>query len=392
MTVLRAALAAAVAAAGLALGACGKDDGGGDEQASTRTETVKRSTRIEVIREIGDESFDPEAIYDRDGPGVVTVIAAGLESARGEGSGLGSGFVVSERGEVATNAHVVTSGEGAKLERAERVYVRFSSGDQVSARIVGIDPFADVALLKVDPKGLRLRPLRLAASRTPDVGEPVAAIGSPFGEERSLSIGVVSATDRDIESLTGFRTGGAIQTDAAINSGNSGGPLLNARGEVLGINSQIRTRSGDGSGVGFAVPVETVRRSIAQLRRDGKVRYAYLGVSTRGVYPQLAEHFDLGTDRGAWVQEVAEGGPGDKAGLEAGDEDDAKRFQEVAWVPDGDVITAVAGRKLKRDTDLGRIIGGFRPGQRITLEIVRDGEPRQVQVTLGERPVAAPRG
>ena len=397
---MRRSLAAGVAVlalgAGGGLAACGKEDD--DRDSATRTDagstqTVQRTTRVEVVRQVGGEdAFDPAAIYERDGPGVVTVVAAGLPSARsGEGTGLGSGFVVNERGEIATNAHVVTSGEGPNLKRAKSVYVRFSSGDQVPARIVGIDPFSDVAMLRVDPDGLELRPLPLGDLKDLRVGEPVAAIGSPFGEERSLSIGVVSALDRDIESLTGFRTGGAIQTDAAINSGNSGGPLLNARGEVLGINSQIRTRSGDGSGVGFAVPVDVVRRSLHQLRTRGRVRYAYLGVSTRGVYPQLAERFDLGVEQGAWVQEVVRNGPGDDAGLRAGDEDDAKRFQETEWVPDGDVITHVEDVRLERDTDLGRLLTGYKPGAKVTLRIVRDGERRDVEVTLGERPLQAPR-
>lgn len=160
---------------------------------------------------------------------------------------------------------------------------------------------------------------------------------------------------------------------------------------MLGVNSQIRTRSGDGSGVGFAVPVDIVKRSLEQLRTSGRVRYAYLGVSTRGVYPQVAQRFDLGVEKGAWVQEVVKDGPGEEAGLRAGDEDDARRFQEVEWVPGGDVITRVEDAALERDADLGRILTRYRPGQRVTLHVVRDGERREVQVTLGERPLSAPR-
>ena len=174
----------------------------------------------------------------------------------------------------------MTEGEGRAIRKAQEVYVAFADGNQVPARIVGYDPNADVALLKLDPAGLRLRPLKLGTARDLRVGSPVAAIGSPFGEPQSLSIGVVSATDRTIQSLTGFDVAGAIQTDAAINRGNSGGPLVNAAGEVLGINSQIQTSSGGGEGVGYAVPVDTVRRTLDALRADGKVDYAYLGVST----------------------------------------------------------------------------------------------------------------
>ncbi len=184
-------------------------------------------------------------------------------------------------GEVVTNAHVVTEGTGSSIRKAEQVYVRFQDDNQVPARIVGFDPNADVALLKIDPAGLTLRPLRLGSSRNLRVGSPVAAIGSPFGQEQSLSIGVISATDRTIESLTQFSISGAIQTDAAINHGNSGGPLVDADGRVLGINSQIRSESGDGTGVGFAVPVDLVRRSVDQLREDGRVEYPYLGSARR---------------------------------------------------------------------------------------------------------------
>jgi len=270
---------------------------GGGETRTVRTET----TRVEVLQNAGGETrargaFDPAAIYRRESPGVVTVISRGLGATQGQGSGggLGSGFVISGEGEIATNAHVVTSGEGAAIRKAERVFVRFQDDNQVPARIIGFDPFSDVALLRIDPKGLTLRPLPLGGTKDLVVGSPVAAIGSPFGEEQSLSVGVISALDRSIQSLTGFDTVGAIQTDAAINHGNSGGPLLDASGNVLGINAQIQTSTGEGSGVGFAVSVDTVRRSLDQLRETGRARYAYLGVATSPVYPQLASAPYLG--------------------------------------------------------------------------------------------------
>ena len=228
--------------------------------------------------------------------------------------------MISASGEIATNAHVVTTGAGAVDPQGGASSSSASAtATRSTATIVGFDPFSDVALVKVDPKGLTLRPLTLGSSADVKVGEPVAAIGSPFGEEQSLSIGVVSATDREIESLTGFLTTGALQTDAAINSGNSGGPLLDAGGRVLGINSQIRSASGSGSGVGFAVSVDVVRRSLEQLRRSGQVRYPYFGVSTQSVYPQLAERFALGTPaRRAGSSRSSPGGPAAEAGLRAG--------------------------------------------------------------------------
>jgi S1-C subfamily serine protease len=218
------------------------------------------------------------------------------------------------------------------------------------------------------------------------VGSPVAAIGSPFGEEGSLSIGIISALDRTLESLTKFSISGAIQTDAAINHGNSGGPLLNADGQVLGINSQIRTENGDGSGVGFAVPADAVQRSLKQLRNGGTPHYAYLGVSSREIYPQLAERFDLGTQHGVWLQEVVSGGPGAKAGLRAG----ARRetFQEVGYRVGGDVIVSVNGQRIERSDDLSRALEPLRPGQKATLRVLRDGKARNVVVTLGERPLS----
>jgi S1-C subfamily serine protease len=382
----------AVAAAGaLAVAGCGGRSG---SLSATRTQTIETTTRVEVVKQAGAKQggFDPAGIYERESPGVVTVISAGLQGARdsaGPGqSGLGSGFVISGDGEVATNAHVVTSGEGAAIRKAREVFVRFQDGNQVPAKVLGFDPFSDVALLKVDPRGLTLRPLPLGSAKDLVVGSPVAAIGSPFGEEQSLSVGVISATGRSIQSLTGFDTTGAIQTDAAINHGNSGGPLLDNRGRVLGINSQIQTTTGDGSGVGFAVPVDTVKRSLDQLRTQGRARYAYLGVATARVYPQLAQRFNLPVRDGAWIQDVTPGGPSAAAGLKAGS--GSARFQGRSYAVGGDVITAVDGKPVRAETDLAEALATYRPGTRVTVAIARGGGRRTVQVRLGERPLDAP--
>jgi S1-C subfamily serine protease len=390
-------LTAVTAVAALALAGCGaRDDGHGAGTSAARTQTVQTTTRVEVLKEARlpganqarPPGFDPAGIYARESPGVVTVISTGLQAGGRDESGLGSGFVISGDGEVATNAHVVTSGEGNQIREAREVFVRFQDGNQVPAKVVGFDPFSDVALLKVDPAGLTLRPLPLGSAKDLVVGSPVAAIGSPFGEEQSLSVGVISALDRSIQSLTGFDTTGAIQTDAAINHGNSGGPLLDNRGRVLGINSQIQTSSGDGTGVGFAVPVDTVKRSLDQLRRDGRAHYAYLGVATAAVYPQLAERFGLPVRHGAWVQEVTPGGPSADAGIRAGSGDE--RFQGRGYATGGDVVTAVAGRPVRKESDLAESVNAFRPGDEVTLTVVRGSDRRAVKVRLGERPLDAP--
>src|SRR5215210_466076 len=379
-------LAAGVLAA---LAGCGGSD---DSSSARKVET----TTVRVVEGLGvkNSNFDPDEIYRRLSPGVVTVISLFGEGRSllgedgGEG-GQGSGFVLDGDGYIATNAHVVTGGQPPSTRRAKQVFVEFSSGDRVPAKVIGADPNADVALLKVDPKGLKLTPLRLGSSRHLTVGAPVAAIGSPFGERQSLSIGVISALDRNIESLTRFQIGNAIQTDAAINPGNSGGPLLSRQGRVLGINAQIKSQSGGGEGVGFAIPVDAVRRSLRELRGKGRVDYAFLGVTTLLLYPQLADRLDLKLRDGAVISSVEKGSPADKAGLEAGHR--KITFQGQEDVPEGgDVIVAVDGKKLSRRNDLADVISALPAGKRVELDVVRGDDGRTVTVKLGSRPARPP--
>jgi S1-C subfamily serine protease len=370
---------------GCALG--GDDDGGGGAQ-------DRATTRVQVIRSKGNGGgFDPQAIYKEEAPGVVTVMSqfesGSLPDGDGSGSGVGSGFVLSGDGEIATNAHVVTTGDVPDLREARAVFVEFADGNQVEASVKGYDPEADVALLKVDPDGLTLRPLPLGESDKVEVGTPVAAIGSPFSERQSLSVGVVSAVDRSISGLTAFQISGAIQTDAAINPGNSGGPLVNEDGEVIGINQQIRTSSGGGEGVGFAVPVDVVRRSLDQLRAKGEVSYAFLGVETVAIYPQLRERFDLAVDKGAWVQGVTAGGPADDAGIRGGGPNETT-FQIRSYRTGGDVLTRINDKPVEDPDDLSRIVAQFDPGTTVTVEAWRDGKRRGVKVKLDERPLQRP--
>ena len=391
------ALVAVVAATAGLLAGCslggGDDDGG---RASSGADT-QETTRVEVI---GDGTptdagaFDPQKIYEREAPGVVTVVSLfggdSLEELGDTAGGVGSGFVLNGEGEIATNAHVVTTGEVPDLREARQVYVEFADGNQVEAEVKGYDPESDIALLKVvDAEGLTLRPLPLGSSADVEVGTPVAAIGSPFSERQSLSVGVVSAVDRSITGLTAFQISGAIQTDAAINPGNSGGPLVDAAGRVIGINQQIKTSSGGGEGVGFAVPVDVARRALQQLRDDGEVEYAYLGVETVALYPQLQERFDLPVGKGAWVQSVVPGGPAEDAGLRGGGGGETV-FQVRSYEPGGDVITKLDGRPVDDPDDLSTAVALLDPGATVEVEAWRDGERRDLELKLGSRPLSEP--
>ncbi len=371
----------AALAALLALGGCG-----GGEQPAGPSGASHVKTTTEVVVQTAEHGFDAAEVYRKAAPGVVTI-----RSLFEGGAAEGSGFVLDPEGRIVTNAHVVTDDSSGDRKEAKAVFVEFPDRNVVPAKILGFDPFADVALLKLQPDGFELHPLELGDDSSLVVGQPVAAIGSPFGEQQSLSVGIVSATDRSVRSLTEFEIEGAIQTDASINPGNSGGPLLDAGARVIGINQQIETNSGANDGVGFAVPISAVKRSIAQLRSKGEAEYAYIGVSSQALYPQLADKLGLDTDFGGLIAEVVSGGPADEAGLEGGDE--KLRFQAGAYETGGDVILAVEGRRVVRPDDLGRYIASYQPGQTVTLEVLHDsGEREDVQVKLGKRPEARPAG
>jgi S1-C subfamily serine protease len=352
------------------------------------------ATTPQVIVESNSGSFNPAQIYKQVAPGVVTITSVfdqsggALGLGGGSSAGQGSGFVVDKDGDIVTNAHVVTSGGhlngGGSVHEAKQVFVEFGDRNRVPAHIVGFDADADVALIKVDPSGLTLVPVPLSDRSSFTVGEPVAAIGSPFGEDQSLSIGVISATNRTVEGLTNFGIDNAIQTDASINPGNSGGPLLDARGQVIGINEQIASSSGSNSGVGFAIPVTSVRYSLNQLKAAGKVDYAFLGVTSESVYPQLAEHLGLPTKGGALITDVVSGSPADKAGLKGASGETTFQLQHIKT--GGDVVIAVDGKPVVTNNDLSLLVAGHKPGDTVTLDILRDGHHATVDVTLGSRP------
>ena len=365
--------------------------GGGDDSGSTAAEAPQ--TTPPVIVQASDGSFNPAQIYKDVSPGVVTidsVFEGGVNDILGGGgsAGQGSGFVVDKEGDIVTNAHVVTSGGhlngGGTPHEAKQVFVEFGDRNRVPADIKGFDADADVALIKVDPDGLDLHPVDLSDRSSFTVGEPVAAIGSPFGEDQSLSIGVISATNRTVEGLTNFGIDNAIQTDASINPGNSGGPLLDAKGQVIGINEQIASSSGSNSGVGFAIPVTSVRYSLDQLKSDGKVEYAFLGVTSESLYPQLAEHLGLDTEAGALITDVVNGSPADDAGLRGSTGEDTFQLQQVKT--GGDVVIAVDGKPVLQNNDLSKLVAAHKPGDTVTLEVLRDGQKTNVDVTLGSRP------
>lgn len=337
-----------------------------------------------TARPLAGNGFEPARIYEARSPGVLTVESF-FDSAERHAA-QGSGFVVSEEGHVLTSAHVITNAVGSKRPRgADRVYVGFKDGDRIPARIVGWDVYDDVGVLRVDPDAHSLSPVPLGDSSRVVVGEPVAAMGSPFGNEDSLAVGVVSATGRSIEALTSrYLVTDAIQTDAPITHGNSGGPLFDARGRVVGISAQIRSQSGQAEGVGFAIPINAARRSMRQLVESGRVLYAYVGVSTEDLTPSLARHLGYSARQGAIIARVEERSPAAKAGLRGADGEGT--FNGRSFPRGGDVIVALDGNPVQGADDIVRTVAERLPGQTAKLTILRGAKRRVVRVTLGARP------
>jgi S1-C subfamily serine protease len=378
------ALVAAGIGAGLALVVAQETDS--DGAASTVTQTALPQVSTVPTRSVPPSAFDPAALYAARSDGVVTIYA----NLGSDGSSQGSGFVVDEDGLILTNAHVITNVSESRtgsVRGASAVYVEFDDGDRVRADIVGWDLFSDVGVVRVAASDHRLAPVPLGNSSTVLVGEPIAAIGSPFGQQTSLSVGVVSATGRSIDSLTsGFAVANAIQVDAPINRGSSGGPLFDAQGRVIGINAQIESASGTAEGVGFAIPINVARRSLDQLVRTGKVRYAYVGIRTQDVTPGIARKFRLGAARGALVTRVDDATPAARAGLRGGTKTEVYNGLDVTL--GGDLIVAIGKAPVTSTDDVSRIVSTqLLPGQTVTFTVLRGGTRRAtVEVTLGERP------
>ena len=364
--------------------------GFGEGEQTTIVEPAGQLADSPVVESPG---LSPSQLYSRMSGGVVMVRATFKSQgdwnpwggAAPDLQSLGTGFVASKDGDILTNAHVVLDDQG---QTASDVTVVFNTpggeGDEFAADLVGVDGDSDVAVLRVDPEKAPILPLRLGDSDKVVVGEPVVAIGNPLGYDFSITSGIVSAVERSIKAPTGAIIPNAIQTDAAINPGNSGGPLINASGEVIGINEQIASRSGGNEGLGFAVPINTAVRAMQQLKKNGEVSYAWLGIGGKSLTPDVAETFDIGAERGVLVETVAAGGPADKAGIRGGDEE--VTVQEMQWVVGGDVIVKVDDSPIESFDDLIAFLSDKKPGDEVTVEVSRDGKPKSFEVTLGERP------
>jgi S1-C subfamily serine protease len=318
-------------------------------------------------------------IYKRDAPGVAFIRANIVQQSQSpfgfgpmtqQGTATGSGFVIDKNGSILTNAHVVAS--------ATKITVSFGNKESVPAQVVGRDVNDDLALIKVNPSGLNLKPLALGDARSVQVGDPTIAIGNPFGLDRTLTTGVVSALQRKIQAPNGFAISNVIQTDAAINPGNSGGPLLDAAGRVIGINSQIETGgNGEGNvGIGFAIPINTAKKALSQLQK-GNIETGYLGVTGSSIKPSM----NLAVKQGVIVESVDPNSGADKAGIKG-----AQSNSSDAVSAGGDIITKVDGKAINGIEQLRSAVGAKQPGDKVTLTVLEGGQTKDVQVTLGTAP------
>jgi S1-C subfamily serine protease len=395
-TIVLPLLVAALLGGGVAAGvtALVVDEGG----EGTHTTTVIRQPAVAsqgANDRRGDaaEGLTAADIYERYAPGVVFVRSEVTQQTQNpfdpfggtqRSEATGSGFVIDASGDILTNNHVI---EGAA---SDSVTVQFADKKTVKAKIIGKDPSTDLALLKVDPEGLRLKALPLGSSKDVHVGDPTIAIGNPFGLDRTLTTGVVSALQRQIQAPNGFAIRDVIQTDAAINPGNSGGPLIDSAGRVIGINSQIETGGGGAQGnvgIGFAVPIDTAKSILENLKKGETVQRAYLGITSLTVDGQL-DALNLPVDHGALVQSVEADSPADLAGLKAGDLQATLSggSSNDSVVLGGDIITKVDGKTITSSEQLSQLVTSHKPGDKVKVEIVRKKDTKTLTVTLAKRP------
>jgi putative serine protease PepD len=323
-----------------------------DNSSTSSTTTVVRETAVGAAANASTAPLSVANVYKRTAPGVVEItVTTGSSPLGGSAQAQGSGFVYDSAGHIVTNDHVV--------DGATSVSVRLANGARYPATVVGTDPSTDLAVIKIDAPAAQLHPLTVADSSTLVVGAPVVAIGSPFGLEGTITSGIISSLHREIEAPNNFTIEDAIQTDAAINHGNSGGPLLDLLGRVIGVNAQIKSDSGGNEGVGFAVPSSTVRTIVSELLQKGSVQHAYLGVS-------------LSANGSARLDAISPGEAAQKAGLQA-----------------GDVVIKIDGATVTSGSQLRGAIDGHKPGDKVRITVRRSGSEKTVTVTLGTRPASA---
>ena len=314
-------------------------------------------------------------VYKRVSPAVVHIAVEGSNLLE---SGTGSGFVYDQQGYIVTNNHVVVGGRN--------IIVTFSDDTRARAQVIGTDPDSDLAVIKVDVPEPLLMPLELGDSDSLQVGEQAIAIGNPFGFERTITVGVISSLGRVVPQATGFSMANLIQTDAAVNPGNSGGPLLDNQGQVIGVNSFIFSENGVSSGVGFAIPVNTLKRVVPKLIADGRYPHPWLGITGQDIDNLVADELDLSVRRGVLVQTAFQDGPAGLAGLRGGGQErEVEGTFRIVRIG-GDIIVGIDGQLVEGMDDLITYLETRQVGQQVVLTIVRDGDERQVEVTLEERP------
>jgi S1-C subfamily serine protease len=350
------------------------------ERGPVQAEAVAGQKAVPNDLNLTEEETRTIGIYRQAAPAVANIITQAVEYDFFEDAvpveGAGSGFVIDPRGYVLTNNHVV--------EGAENIQVTLGDRSHYVARLIGTDPRNDIALLKIDPKGKSIAALVLGDSMNLQVGQSVIAIGNPFGFSGTLTKGVISALGRTVQTSETSAIDQAIQTDAAINRGNSGGPLLNSRGEVIGINTAIFTPSGTTAGIGFATPINMAKRIAQDLIKEGRVRQAYLGISTIALWPDLSQALRLPVQQGLLVERVAPRSPAAQAGLRGGDRVVLAGLQRL--VIGGDIVVTIDGRQVESSLDLNVILNQKRPGDVIRLSVYRANQTMDLSVTLGEEP------
>jgi putative serine protease PepD len=372
--VATAALGGAVAVGAVAL------LGGLEGDTTVVTETMTPETRAAPAPS---GAMSVNEIYERTAPGVVQINSTSSSGVALSGTALGSGFVVDKAGHIVTNYHVIRG--------ADEIRVGFSNRDSLEAELVGTDQSTDLAVLRVDTSASALTPLPLGDSDKVRVGDQVVAIGNPFGLDRTATAGIVSALQRLIPAPNRFTIDHVIQTDAPINHGNSGGPLINDRGQVIGVHTRIETGglSTGNVGIGFAVPSNTVKDVVAQILRTGRVDHAHLGILGTAVTSEVAETYNLPVEEGVLVAEVADGSGADEAGLEGGETEVVVAGE--TYTLGGDIIVGIDGTPISSVEELRDAIAEHEPGQKVKLSVLRGDKKTSVTVTLGRQP-SSPQG